>query len=121
MVARDRVGDEEFAPATPPPLVNGRCGECGGNGWIVADMAYLDRHFPWPAAPAAAALGEDQSEYEAYVYAMHQTTMKRTAAANSVYPCACRPGLYAKWKAGHFQPGHDKEECDICRPSKRRH
>jgi hypothetical protein len=99
---RHRAGelrDPEFDAPLPPEESPCRGGRCDGTGYVRVDVDYVNRHCPFPSLPEP--INDlEQMQYDAI---MRETAARRSALANSVYPCAsCNPTQFAAWYAGEW-------------------
>lgn len=100
----DFAADPEFDPA-PAPVC-----KCGGTGWVTVQPDYAAHMYPEPTPEVLAQLDEAQANALQW-----QVYERRTAAANTVYPCRVhRADLFFRWAGKHFTPDHDPGGCAEC-------
>lgn len=79
------------------------------DGWVSVLPGYAER------VAADLAPSDDLSAAEREALATFAAS-RRTAAANSRYPCrVCRRGQFFKWARGCYAAGHDAATCSHCR------
>jgi hypothetical protein len=87
-------GDDELGPCT-------RC----DHGWVSVGAGYVTDHAKLPDHVVVS-----EADREVVLRA------REVALGESVYPCrVCRPRQFFRWVKGCGEPGHDAENCDLCR------
>lgn len=86
-------------------------GRCEGDGWCRVTEAYVDGIAPWPDKPTE----ETEEALAAYELAVETCRIRRSSAANTVYPCKrCNSEAFHRWAGRHWTPEHDRRACDEC-------
>lgn len=81
------------------------------HGWVKVLDGYVERMAPEPELPE----GEgDEADAERERLTL-EWTARVAALKNTWYPCGeCNRKAFHQWRGGHWDPLHNREDCDTC-------
>lgn len=79
---------------------------CEG-GWIPLTDATIEKQYPEPDYPT--------NDPDEATRLRAEWLNARACARNTFYPCPeCNRRAFHRWREGHWEPDHDRDECDTC-------